>query len=127
MPRDGAIIFGDLIGKLDVLNVACEKCERAGRYRLDRLIQDRGRDAKILDWLGEITVTCPKKAVNNWSDQCAARCPDLAALLWRTRYQNVPAIMPPHRSRQSQRHNRMPRIPKDAARGTHQRVPSIAA
>jgi hypothetical protein len=32
MPRDGAIIFGDLIGKLDVLNVACDKCERAGRY-----------------------------------------------------------------------------------------------
>ena len=31
MPRDGAIIFSDLIGKLDVLRVACAKCERAGR------------------------------------------------------------------------------------------------
>lgn len=48
MPRDGAIVFSDLIGKLDVLNVACEKCGRAGRYRLDRLIQDRGRDAKLI-------------------------------------------------------------------------------
>jgi hypothetical protein len=38
MPRDGAIIFGDLIGKLDVLRVTCNKCERAGRCRLDRLI-----------------------------------------------------------------------------------------
>jgi hypothetical protein len=26
MPRDGAIIFGDLVGKLDVLQVACDKC-----------------------------------------------------------------------------------------------------
>jgi len=26
MPRDGAIIFGDLVGKLDVLRVHCEKC-----------------------------------------------------------------------------------------------------
>jgi hypothetical protein len=26
MPRDGAIIFADLIGKLDLLWVACEKC-----------------------------------------------------------------------------------------------------
>ena len=51
MPRDGAIIFGDLIGKLDVLRVACSKCERAGRYRLDRLIKDRGRDAKVINWL----------------------------------------------------------------------------
>jgi hypothetical protein len=29
MPRDGAIIFSDLIGKLDVLRVTCAKCERA--------------------------------------------------------------------------------------------------
>ena len=26
--RDGAIIFADLIGKLDLLRVACEKCGR---------------------------------------------------------------------------------------------------
>jgi hypothetical protein len=48
MPRDGAIIFGNLIGKLDVLRVACSGGERAGRYRLDRLIKDRGRDVKIM-------------------------------------------------------------------------------
>jgi hypothetical protein len=29
MPRDGAIIFGDLIGKLDVLRVVCSKCQLA--------------------------------------------------------------------------------------------------
>ena len=32
MPRDGAIIFGDLVGKLDVPEVACDKCGRNGRY-----------------------------------------------------------------------------------------------
>jgi hypothetical protein len=32
MPRDGAIIFGDLVGKLGVLHVACDKCGRKGRY-----------------------------------------------------------------------------------------------
>jgi hypothetical protein len=30
MPRDGAIIFRDLIGKLDVLRIECPKCGRAG-------------------------------------------------------------------------------------------------
>jgi hypothetical protein len=29
MPRDGAIIFSDLIGKLDVLRVECQKCGRS--------------------------------------------------------------------------------------------------
>ena len=47
MPRDGAIIFSDLIGKLDMLRVACDKCGRDGRYRLPRLILDRGADTKL--------------------------------------------------------------------------------
>jgi len=38
MPRDEAIILGDLVGKLDPLVVRCAKCGRRGRYRLDRLI-----------------------------------------------------------------------------------------
>ncbi len=32
MPRDGAIVFGDPVAKLDVLNVECTKCGRFGRY-----------------------------------------------------------------------------------------------
>jgi len=51
MPRDSAIIFGDLIGKLSVMRVACDKCHRNGQYLVFRLIQTRGHDAKILDWL----------------------------------------------------------------------------
>ena len=81
MPRDGAIVFGDLIGKLDVLHVHCPKCNRAGRYQMRRLIEERGRDGKIVDWLGELTADCPTKLKHNWSDQCGARCPDLAKVL----------------------------------------------
>ena len=47
MPRDGAIIFRDLVGKLDVLNVECDKCGRRGRYDLYRLIERYGIDAKL--------------------------------------------------------------------------------
>jgi hypothetical protein len=34
MPCDGATLFSDLIGKLDVLRVVCSKCERGGGYGL---------------------------------------------------------------------------------------------
>ena len=34
MPRDGATIFSDLIGKLDALRVSCDKCGRDGCYKL---------------------------------------------------------------------------------------------
>jgi hypothetical protein len=38
MPRDRVIIFGDLIGKLDMLRVSCDKCGRDGCYGLAKLI-----------------------------------------------------------------------------------------
>jgi hypothetical protein len=75
MPRDGAIIFGDLIGKLSVLRVACDKCHRTDQCLVFRLVQARGHDATILDWLDELTATCAKKRVNDMNDQCAVRCP----------------------------------------------------
>jgi hypothetical protein len=48
-PREGAIIFRDLVGKLDVLRIECDKCGRRGRYRLDRLVWRYGIDAKLFE------------------------------------------------------------------------------
>jgi hypothetical protein len=70
MPREGAIIFRDLVGKLDVLNVECEKCGRRGRYHLDRLIERYGIDAKLFEWSDEITADCPRKQAMNLNDIC---------------------------------------------------------
>ena len=61
MPRDDATTFSDLIGKLVLLRVACDKCGRDGCYGLYRIIEKRGRDAKPIDWLDELTAECPKK------------------------------------------------------------------
>ena len=81
MPRDGAIVFGDLVGKLDLRHVVCDKCGRKGRYAIARLIGRRGRDAKVLDLLAEITADCPKKQAGNMSDSCGARCRDLPRIM----------------------------------------------
>ena len=64
-----------------MLRVACAKCGRDGSYRLDALIEKRGRDAKLIDWLDELTAECPKKIARNMNDPCGARCRDLAKLL----------------------------------------------
>jgi hypothetical protein len=81
MPRDGAITFGDLVGKLGVLQVTCDKCGRKGCYAVARLIEQRGPDGKVVDFLAEITADCPKEQARNMSDQCAARCPDLPRVM----------------------------------------------
>jgi hypothetical protein len=81
IPRHGAIIFRDLVDKLDVLNVECDKCGRRGRYHLHRLIERYGIDAKLFDWSDEITADCPRKHSGNLYDQCGARCPDLSKVV----------------------------------------------
>jgi hypothetical protein len=77
VPRDGATTFGDLVGQLEELRVTCEKCGRAGRYRLDRLIAEHGAEAKIPDWIAKISSDCPKRQAASISDRCAIQCPDL--------------------------------------------------
>jgi len=81
MPREDAIIFSDLVGKLDDVRVLCSACGRSGRYRLQALIASRGRDGKMIDWLDVITADCPKKSAHNMNDQCGARCPDLPKVM----------------------------------------------
>ena len=60
MPRDDAIIFSDLIGKLSALRIECATCSRAGQYWIARLIEQRGRDGKVVDLLAEVSADCPQ-------------------------------------------------------------------
>jgi len=59
----GAIVFSGLIGKLGELRVSCDRCGRSGRYQVQRLINDRGRDGKIVDWLDQISAEFPGREV----------------------------------------------------------------
>jgi hypothetical protein len=103
MPRDGAITFRDIVGKLAVLRITCDKCGRSGQYRVDRLIVRYGIDAKLFDWSDEITADCPRKQAKNLSDMCGARCPDLSKVvsrpspagLWRARGRVNSLWLPP--------------------------------
>ncbi len=81
MPRDGAIIFGDLIGKLDLLRIECPKCGRSGQYRLADLISRYGRDEKLFAFTADVTENCTRKQRRNDSDPCGAIFPDLPEVL----------------------------------------------
>jgi hypothetical protein len=85
MPSDGAIIFGDLIGKLDVLRIECPKCGRSGRYRLADLLMRYGRNEKVFAFTEDVTANCTRKQGRGDRDPCAAICPDLPkVVLWVT-------------------------------------------
>jgi hypothetical protein len=65
MPREGAIIFSDLIGKLDLIRVACDKCGRDGCYGLKRLIE---RPRPSVCWRPfRVTTAFPECALANYA------------------------------------------------------------
>jgi ATP dependent DNA ligase domain len=45
---DGAMTFGDLIGRLDHLEIACPKCDRLGRYSDDAPVWARLQDHRLV-------------------------------------------------------------------------------
>jgi len=76
MPRE-AIIFGDLIGKLDMVRIECPKCGRSGRYRLADLLMRYGRNEKVFAFTDDVTANCERKQARSDSDPCGAIFPDL--------------------------------------------------
>jgi hypothetical protein len=55
MPRDGAIIFADLLGKLECCMSIAPSAVALVAIACNILIEERGRNAKLIDWLHEIT------------------------------------------------------------------------
>jgi hypothetical protein len=79
-PRDHAIIFRDLVGKLDMLRVDCAKCGRSARYSVATLIRTRGTNARLVDWVHNLTEDCPRRRAGYGSGACSASSPDFAML-----------------------------------------------
>jgi hypothetical protein len=78
MPREGAIIFSDLIGKLDVLRIEWGKSGRAGRYRLADLITRYGRNEELFAFTADVTANCTRKQARSDTDPCGAITADEA-------------------------------------------------
>ena len=81
MPREDAIIFGDLIGQLDTLRVECAKCGRSSQYRLADLLMRYGRNAKLFAFTDDVTANCERKRARSDSDPCGAIFPDLPKIM----------------------------------------------
>ena len=76
----GSITLADVAARTDVLVVACTRCERAGKYRLDTLIINHGRRFGIPALLRTLSADCPKRLSVSAYDLCGVHCPELSAL-----------------------------------------------
>ena len=78
-PR-GSITLGELRGKLDMLDVACRRCDRRGRLRLDRLIAEHGEGAGLPDLRVLLAADCPHIRSAQITNRCGVHFPQLPGL-----------------------------------------------
>ena len=72
----GSITLGAVAAHTAVVTVGCSRCDRAARYRLDRLIARHGPACGIPDVLRLLSKDCPKRASVS-ADLCGVHCPEL--------------------------------------------------
>jgi hypothetical protein len=79
METSGSITLGEAAEHTAVLTVACSRCERAGRYKLDTLIVRHGADFGIPELLPLLSDDCPKRKSITVYDLSGIYRPELPA------------------------------------------------
>ena len=71
MSTRGSITLGELRGKLDLLDVACHRCERRGRVNVERLIEEHGADTGLPDLWERLAGDCQHARSTALNNRCA--------------------------------------------------------
>src|SRR4051794_28334907 len=74
--KDGVVQLGDIAGKIAIFEVACRRCERRGRLRITRLIEQHG-DMRLPELRYILAGDCPKAAVASISERCSVYFPQI--------------------------------------------------
>jgi len=80
MSNRGSITLGELQGKLDLLDIACHRCERRGRVSLARLIEEHGADTGLPNLWETLAGDCEHARASGLNNRCAIYSPQLPPL-----------------------------------------------
>ena len=80
MANRGSITLGELRGKLDLLDIACHRCERRGRVSLAGLIEEHGADTGLPDLWERLAGDCQHARSTALNNRCAIYYPQLPAV-----------------------------------------------
>jgi hypothetical protein len=75
--------LGEIAARTSMLTVACSRCERRGRYRLDNLIARHSADAPVRVIVAGLTADCSQRDSVVLMERCDILFPGLAALFQR--------------------------------------------
>jgi hypothetical protein len=75
----GFVTLGQIATRLPVLEVSCNRCDRRGRLRTDRLIAEHGPALPIPELRRIIASDCPRMVEARMHDPCGVHFPGLVA------------------------------------------------
>jgi hypothetical protein len=71
------VTLGDLVGRLERLEIPCRRCERRGRIRLARLIEEHGAEMALPELGLRLAASCPRATAADLSRRCCVYYPFL--------------------------------------------------
>jgi hypothetical protein len=74
----GVVYLGEVAARLPTLEVSCNRCDRRGRLRTDRLLAAHGPTMPIPTLRRIIAADCPKMQAEKIHDVCGIHFPDLS-------------------------------------------------
>jgi hypothetical protein len=80
MSNRGSITLGELVGKLELLEIRCHRCDRHGRVSLARLIDEHGADTGLPDLWQSLASDCVNAGSKALHNRCAIYYPELPGL-----------------------------------------------
>ena len=74
----GVIFLGQVAARLEYLDIACTRCDRRGRLRLNRLLVQHGADMPMPTLGRLLAADCPRLIAGRMHDVCGWRFPSLS-------------------------------------------------
>jgi hypothetical protein len=66
----GAILIGDVVGKIRMLEIVCTRCPRRGRMSIARLLAEHGPDYPIYRVWENVNADCPHRDSASIYERC---------------------------------------------------------
>jgi hypothetical protein len=74
------VTLGDLVGRIERLEVRCTRCDRAGRVKLVKLMAQHGPDLPMPELAVRLATDCPKTQATSPVERCFVVFPQLLDL-----------------------------------------------
>ena len=78
----GVVTLGQIAYRLPTLDVACNRCDRRGRLRTDRLMAKHGPALPIPALRRIVAADCSRMQAGHIHDVCGVHFPGLSGLVW---------------------------------------------